>query len=195
MKQHSTMPPYRGHKNKWVAGLLSFLIPGTGYFYLGLMAKGIAVMMLMALDIAAIVYAAIELHNPLLIILLSLLLPIIYFYNLFDAIQSTDMVNARREMYIEGAGQQIPPFDGEVHGPAPHPPVRQPAPSGFPAPLNTAGVIVLAAIVIVILVGTGIGSSSWVWHATGTKAGAVVLIVAGIVLWIWDSRQKRGGNG
>jgi hypothetical protein len=194
MNQLSPIPPHTGYKSKWVAGLLSFLIPGTGYLYLGLMAKGIAIMLLLALDIAAIAFAAIELNHPLLIILLSLLLPIIYFYNLFDAIQSTDMVNAQRQAWRERVQQQAHAHVGDPHHsvpPGPYPPARQAA----PAQISTAGLIVLALAAVLILIASGTGSSSWLIRTDGARAGAILLIGAGIGIWFWESRRKSGGNG
>ncbi len=238
--------PPRKRKSKWIAGWLSFLIPGTGYFYLGLMVKGITIMLLMALNIVAITFAAIELNNPLLIILLSLLLPIIYFYNLFDAIQSTDAVNEKNNLAgwaypfygtpgspMPGApmpdaavpgefpGAQIPggprpdssvspagPEDpahadqpyvhaasGEQPGPQPLSPVSGYVPGGVPKQVNTTGLIVFAVVIVVILIASGLGSSSWLFHATGSTAGAIVLIGAGIGLWVWEMRRGRGRNG
>ncbi len=49
--------PRRPRKNKWISGILSFLIPGTGQLYLGLMQRGLGIMVLFMLDIFfAIVY-------------------------------------------------------------------------------------------------------------------------------------------
>lgn len=93
-------------KKKWIAGLLAFFIPGTGHLYLGQMAKGIAIMLMIAFDICAIVFAAMNHFPVLIVVLLSLFLPIIYFYSLFDAIQSTDIVNYRWRYF----GWQAPAF-------------------------------------------------------------------------------------
>lgn len=153
-------------KRKWIAGLLAFFVPGTGHFYLGQMVKGIGVMLLLAMNIVSIVFAVEQLNNVLAIVLLSLLLPIIYFYSLFDAIQSTDVVNERRyhsawqaytaptfgmpgpaaphapgipQGFAERAAEVPPP---ESMGPAPsippHPPEseRGPAPGSIPGPMQ-----------------------------------------------------------
>ena len=67
-------------KSKVIAGLLAFLVPGLGHFYLGLMQKGLMMMLMLILDICAIVYFAAEEQNvPLLIILFSLFIPVIFF--------------------------------------------------------------------------------------------------------------------
>lgn len=234
---YTAQPPRPGKKSKWIAGLLSFFIPGTGYFYLGLMVKGIMVMLLFALNIVAITFAAMEMNNPLIVILLSLLLPIIYFYNLFDAIQSTDIVNAKNShagwahpFYgMQGAplpnapvpsdAPQIPvsprpepaaspsgaegDFDAtRAHANAasgepqqPYPPEPNHGPGGMPASFNTTGLIVFAVVIAIFLVASNMGSSSWLFRASGSTAGAIVLIGAGIGLWLWEMRRDRGRNG
>lgn len=83
-------------KRKWIAGLLSLFIPGTGHFYLGLMQKGLMIMLLIIMDIFAIVHFSLNMASIPLITLLALFLPIIYFYSLFDALLFTDKVNASR---------------------------------------------------------------------------------------------------
>lgn len=105
-------------RSKWAAGLLAFFVPGIGHMYLGRMTKGISIMLLLAANITAIVdRATVEPVNVLSIVLLSLLFPIIYFYSLFDAIQSTDDVNEK--LAAKAGWQSYPPM--EPHGHA-HPP-------------------------------------------------------------------------
>jgi hypothetical protein len=203
----------RGHKSKWLAGLLAFLVPGTGHFYLGLMIRGVAIMLLIAVDICAIVYAAQQLNNVLFIVLLSLLLPIVYFYNLFDAIQSTDMVNDR----LVHPGWYAPPYGAPaVHIPAapnfaeqppeaveqgpdpfapPTPPHAGQVPGGRPLfpqeqrqSTNSMGLILLAAGAVVLLLASDFSWTRWIFQSSGSFAGAVILIVAGAAVWFWENR-------
>ncbi|MDB4867243.1 MAG: hypothetical protein JWR03_1576 [Cohnella sp.] len=167
-------------KSKWLTGLLAFLIPGTGHLYLGLMAKGIGIMLLVALDICAIVFAATQHFGPLVIVLLSLLMPIIYFYNLFDALQSTDAVNHR------------PVHPGWNHtGYGMH---REQAvgPDGTHRTLSLFGLVLLAAAAIVVLFLTKVGGTHWLFKSSGSMIGAIVLIGAGVVLWFWEMRGPQG---
>jgi hypothetical protein len=234
-----------GRKSKWIAGLLSFFIPGTGYFYLGLMVKGIAIMLLIGLDICAIVFAAQQMNvNVLFIVLLSLLLPIMYFYSLFDAIQCTDTVNERRynpawpapHYGITGGpvprpmgpppsaprgypSEPAPSADDpriashHAAGPA-HQPVDQPdiptghpegpahpshgvmdpsrGPGGAPLQISGTGMILLAAGAVVLLLAADIGWTHWLFQSSGSMVGAVVLIGAGIGLWVWEMRGRHG---
>ncbi|WP_276357781.1 TM2 domain-containing protein [Cohnella caldifontis] len=130
---YAEVPLSRPKKKKWIAGLLAFFIPGTGHFYLGQMTKGVSVMLLIAFDICAITFASQQMDNVLIIVLLSLLLPIIYFYSLFDAIQSTETVNDRLTAPgWPGPGPMYGMPDGA--GPIPRPGPMGPAPE-FRAPL------------------------------------------------------------
>lgn len=87
-------PKRRPRKRKFVAGLLAALIPGTGHLYFGLLRKGITFIFLILLDISALIYFSsigMQINVPLLI-LLALLIPAIYFYNVYDVLQSADRI-------------------------------------------------------------------------------------------------------
>lgn len=165
--------PYARRRSKWVAGILAFLIPGTGHMYLGLMIKGIVLMFLIAFNITAIVFVTIEQINVLSIVLLSLLVPIIYFYNLFDALQSTDSVNDR-----------LLAISQNTHlGYIEKPPLSENYYRGIPV-----GLLILAAAGVVILVFLDMNWSHWLFNSMGSMLGAIVLIGAGIALWFWEMR-------
>lgn len=93
----SSIPPrrkQRPRKRKFIAGLLAALIPGTGHLYFGLLRKGISFIFIILLDIAAMLYFSsigMQVNVPLLI-LLALLIPVIYFYNVYDVLQSVDRI-------------------------------------------------------------------------------------------------------
>lgn len=168
-------------KSKWLAGILAFLIPGIGHMYLGLMIKGIVLMLLLAVNITGIVFVAIEGGNVLSIVLLSLLIPIIYFYNLFDALQSTDNVNDRNAAVT--MNHQL--------GYA----VKPPAAEGFSRGTPPAGILFLAAVGVVILVLADINWTHWLFDSVGSMLGALVLIGTGVGLWFWEMRgQPRNGE-
>lgn len=109
--------PAPARKSKWIAGGTAFFVPGTGHFYLGQMTKGIVIMLLLAVDICAIIFAAEYLENILAITLFALMLPIIYFYSLFDAIQSVDAINERTNYALWQAQMQA-----QTYGMAPQSP-------------------------------------------------------------------------
>lgn len=84
----------RPRKRKFIAGLLAALIPGSGHIYFGLLRKGITFIFIILLDISALLYFSsigMQINVPLLI-LLALLLPVIYFYNMYDILQSADRI-------------------------------------------------------------------------------------------------------
>jgi hypothetical protein len=175
--------PERKPKKRWVAGLLAFLMPGTGHMYLGLMVKGIVMMLLLALDITAIVHVQSG-ENVLSVVLLSLLIPIIYFYNLFDALQSTDDVNERKQMRFWG---QRPP-GWEWRGGGGTAPTAEEQISRRLPPI---GILLLAGTGVLIILLSGTNWTHWLFNSFGSAFGAVVLIGAGVGLWFWESRSHQ----
>ncbi|NEZ41343.1 DUF6677 family protein [Paenibacillus alvei] len=159
---YGTMPP---KKSKFVSLFLSFIFPGAGHFYLGLMQRGLLIMMMLALDIVAIVYfTAIDAKvNVPLVVLLGLMLPVIYFFNLFDALQYTERVN-HQAMY---GGFE---------------PVRQ-------GPL--LGLLLLFCGVAMLLLTVDPVWLRWFFTYAGSYAGAALLIGGGIFLLIKESRKRR----
>lgn len=186
----------KGKKSKWVAGLLAFLVPGIGHMYLGLMVKGIVLMLLVALDITAIVFASMEVDNVLSIVLLSLLMPIIYFYNLFDAIQSTETVNERNDSMGTSGGFRDGWAGGGFVPPAPQMSSSTPqSPTEGRGGLPPIGVVLLAGAGVVFLLMSGTDWTHRLFNSAGSMFGAVVLIAAGVALWFWESRgHQRKGN-
>ena len=190
-------PPYNGYapygypnpsarkKSKWVSAILSLLVPGTGHMYLGLMTKAIAIMLLLALNICAVVYFAVEYDSGsegssvLTIVLVSLLIPILYFYNLFDALQQTEILNERYSAGWPGAAgwNGTPPSQG-----------GQQKPQQVPV----AGVVLLAAGGVALFSMADTNWTRWLLHSSGSMAGAVILLVIGGLVWLWE---RRGGSG
>ncbi|WP_255223048.1 hypothetical protein [Paenibacillus sp. 7541] len=110
----------RRRKRKLYALLLSAILPGLGHLYLGLYRKGITFIMLLLLDISALLYFSsigMQINVPLLI-LLGLLIPVGYFYNVYDALQAAEyMLSRRKREEVEfsqtpGKGSKNP-FHGE----------------------------------------------------------------------------------
>ncbi|MFC3749864.1 DUF4097 family beta strand repeat-containing protein [Paenibacillus sp. GCM10012306] len=87
-------PKRRRRKLKFIAGLLAAIIPGSGHIYFGLLRKGISFIFAILLDISALIYFSsigMQINVPLLI-LLGLLIPVLYFYNVYDVLQSADRI-------------------------------------------------------------------------------------------------------
>ncbi|MFD1137352.1 DUF4097 family beta strand repeat-containing protein [Paenibacillus urinalis] len=92
--------------HKFIAGLLSALFPGLGHIYLGLYIKGLTFIFLLLLDLTALLYFSsigIQINVPL-IILLSLVIPVIYFINIYDVLQLADWVLMKKRR-IQTAGE------------------------------------------------------------------------------------------
>lgn len=161
-------------KRKWIAGLLSFFIPGTGHFYLGLMQKGLMIMLLIIMDIFAIVHFSINMSSIPLITLLALFLPIIYFYSLFDALQSTERMNAYqfnaaepKEGSADWSGQS------QAAGSRPY-----------------IGWLLVGAGALFFVVSAKPAWISFVMDKMGTMIGGLVLIGIGIVLFLRNAKSK-----
>lgn len=163
-------------KSKWIAAILAFFMPGAGHFYLGQMNKGLLLIMLIILDIVGIVYfTVIQLNIPL-IVLLGLTLPVIYFYNIFDVILSTDKVNRIRMNTAEHADTLIE---------------QSPSSSSFSKDRGTvAGAILIVMGVIFFLASNKPAWMIKLWDGLGTYIGAVILIVAGVFLFIKEMKKK-----
>ncbi|MGA9288722.1 MAG: DUF6677 family protein [Anaerobacillus sp.] len=69
-------------KNKWVAGLLSFILPGVGHFYLGKMVQGLILIALIIISYMTFEY-----------LIGVLLLPIVGAYAIINSILLTKKVN------------------------------------------------------------------------------------------------------
>ncbi|WP_080834507.1 hypothetical protein [Cohnella massiliensis] len=183
--------PYR-KKRKWLAGLLAMFVPGIGHMYLGLMQKGVAIMMLLALNICGIVFVSMEFgDNVLSIVLLSLLIPIIYFYNLFDALQSAEMVNDRSAAGPAGYGW---PGENGWNG---LPPAAAEAKQAYQAPKATAGgtgLILLAAGGLVLLASIGFEWPRKLMTEGGSLMGGAILIGCGVYLWFRERRVRADGR-
>ncbi|MBO2945508.1 hypothetical protein JJQ72_16140 [Paenibacillus sp. F411] len=85
-------------RRKLPALLLAAIIPGLGHIYLGLYRKGLLFVLLLMLDISALLYFSsigMQINVPLLM-LLGLLVPAGYFYNVYDVLQTADYLTSRK---------------------------------------------------------------------------------------------------
>ncbi|WP_127533891.1 DUF4097 family beta strand repeat-containing protein [Paenibacillus kobensis] len=89
---------------RWAAVFASCLVPGAGHWILGRHAKGLLLMSAAALDVAAIIKLADTAggRHLLLIVYLGMALPALYFYGVFDTLQTTGSARAEEEPLAEG---------------------------------------------------------------------------------------------
>ncbi|WP_018754058.1 DUF4097 family beta strand repeat-containing protein [Paenibacillus sanguinis] len=87
----------RRRKRKAVACLLSALFPGLGHLYLRLFIRGLSMIYFVLIDVSAMIYfsSVRSVMNVPLLVLLGLLIPAVYFFSVYDVLQSTDAINAR----------------------------------------------------------------------------------------------------
>jgi hypothetical protein len=164
-------------KRKFVAGLLSFLVPGTGHFYLGQMQRGIMVMLAIILDIFAIVQLSISVNISIpLITLFSLLLPVIYFFSIFDALQLTDRINNQHHSLFAGPNQ----FFGVGSG--------DPLQSFTRG--NRAGWLLIGVGALFFLLSRKPAWLTEIVSTMGSYIGALILIVIGAYLFLRKNDNK-----
>lgn len=87
----------RRRKHKFIACLLTAIFPGLGHLYLKQLMKGIMIIYFILIDASALIYFSsvrMGINVPFLI-LLGLLIPVVYFYSVYDVLQSTDLFNAK----------------------------------------------------------------------------------------------------
>ncbi|MCI3923115.1 hypothetical protein MO973_23090 [Paenibacillus sp. TRM 82003] len=178
---HYGIPPRR--KRKWAAGLLSFLFPGLGHMYAGAMLRGLFFMLLLIGLIFGVVLVAMEGVVPL-IVLLSVMIPVVYFYALFDALQTTERWNDAR-------AYRFPP---PPYGPAPaHSPE-----AGVAGPASGrsigAGQVALLLVAFGVCIGFFLVQPDWLEDlrdGSGALVGAMILVGAGVVLLLSGAGKKR----
>ncbi|NOU91674.1 hypothetical protein GC093_00270 [Paenibacillus sp. LMG 31456] len=164
--------PY-AYKSKLMAGLLAFFIPGTGHLYLGMMQKGLQIMMLIVIDICLIIAFNSERNteNPVQTFF-GLMLPVIYFYNLFDTMHSTEKVNARNAFLYQGDS-----YNGHIH-------------NGFDEPVGQiftskkTGLLLIAGGIMIFLFSIKPQWFSELLHLMNSYLGAFVLIGIGIFMFL-----------
>lgn len=179
-KEHQpTFDPFRSspRKSKVVAGILSFLVPGTGQLYLGLMQRGMVIMLLLIINIFAIVYYATNAVTSIpLIVLFSLFVPVIYFYNIFDALQQTDRVNGQWN------GTYSDPLD-EADASINRSFKKLSKGSGI-------GYLLVMGGIVLFLVSSKPAWLNKIFDLLGSSIGAIILIVIGVVMLFREMAKK-----
>jgi hypothetical protein len=178
-QQQAPFDPFQGRpkKSKVVSGLLSFLIPGTGQLYLGLMQRGMSIMLVLILNIVAIVFFATNASSSIpLIVLFSLFVPVIYFYNIFDALQQTDRVNG------QWSGLYNDPLD-EAGSVLSRPFRKLSKGSGL-------GYLLVIGGIVLFLVSSKPAWLNRIFELLGSSIGAVILIVVGLIMFFKESTKK-----
>ncbi|WP_235847676.1 DUF4097 family beta strand repeat-containing protein [Paenibacillus tuaregi] len=163
----------RRRKRKFIAGLLAALFPGLGHLYLRLFRKGIFLIYLIVLDVSAILYfssAKLGVNVPWLI-LLGLLIPIVYFYSVYDVLQNTDTLNGRR-------------LSGEIDA----------SRAGVFSQVGY-GLLLIAGGVLVFLFHVKPPWLAWVIQYGAGYIAAAVLIACGIGMAVHEARRRLVRTG
>ncbi|ANA79440.1 hypothetical protein PVOR_29828 [Paenibacillus vortex V453] len=180
MKRHSGL---QRRRRKLYALLLAALIPGLGHLYLGVYRKGITFIMLLLLDISALLYFSsigMQINVPLLIVL-GLLIPIGYFYNVYDVLQAAEYMISRRR---RGEAAAVSSDEGR----GPNNPFR--GERGIPF-----GLMLVAIGILLILFHQKPPWLQVVIRDYGAEFSAVVLIILGIWAAVREVLRHRKGKG
>lgn len=164
-----TAPPRLPAKKKWLACLFSMMMPGTGQMYLGQMNRGLFIMFCLVLDIFAIVLSASKLGNPAIVTLFGLIVPIIYFYNVFETLQLADWVHYSRMFGDEKISDPVLRLTKMSH----------------------LGVILIIVGVFFFLASSKPSWLNFLFEILGSYLGGGILIGAGIVLLLWENRKNK----
>ncbi|MDF2938897.1 MAG: hypothetical protein K0Q90_4270 [Paenibacillaceae bacterium] len=179
---HPSVNPFLNlpDKRKFLAGLFSFFVPGTGHFYLGLMQKGLLVMLMFIFSISAMVFAtgansfSGNTYLPL-VVVLGCLIPVTYFFSLFDALQCTDQVNAYRRAVRAGHIPPAPPGTDAL---------------GKQVHTGVFGIGFMGIGVVLFLVSAKPAWLEDLFKIMGSYVGAVLLIGVGLLLFLNESKKK-----
>ncbi|GFN29747.1 DUF6677 family protein [Paenibacillus xylaniclasticus] len=152
---------------RWAAVLASCLVPGAGHWILGRYAKGLLLVSTAALDIAAMVKLADTAggRHLLLIVFLGMVLPVLYFYSVFNTLQTTG--TARGESVTDGI----------------------PDPVDEPFRWLHAVLTMMAGLLLLLLL--RMPDKLRPWLDTAGNYGAPVLMFA-VTAWIVVRRRKGG---
>lgn len=166
-------------KSKWAAGVLSFFFPGLGQLYAGAMQRGLFFMLLFAGNIFGVVLVSMEGIVPL-IVLLSVLIPVVYLYSLFDALQITERYNNASEARQHASGIRT----------AAAVPVPESARRGSLGSGQT-GLIVVGSVAVLFMAVEQPGWFEGVFNGSGALIGAGLMIFTGVLIFFAGSNRKR----
>lgn len=165
-------------KRKFMACMLSALLPGLGHLYLRMFWRGIAIIYFLLLDASALIYFSsvrMTINIPFLF-LLGILIPMMYFYSIYDVLQSTDVVNARVRSETtqreEAAGAKEHVWKGIL-----------------------SGLLLMAGGGLIFLLSQKPPWLAAVIQANAGYAAAVLLILSGAALIVREGRRRRFRTG
>lgn len=188
--------------DKWISAILSIILPGVGHLYLGFVGRGLIIIGAFVIDISLLTLATamIFIVFPLgiaLVTLLGLVLPVIYFFSIFDALQMAE----RKHTYTLGTTMthvQTPdwqdPVEQELDWPEEIRDIDQtPHTKPQEAGLRSLG-IVLVVVGVLLMISFLLPGPLLMWLLNHRQAlFATVLLVCGVWL-IWRQWDRKKGD-
>ncbi|WP_229717192.1 DUF4097 family beta strand repeat-containing protein [Paenibacillus aceti] len=171
----------RRRKRKFIACLLSALFPGFGHLYLRKFVKGSLFIDFFLIDVALLVYFSsvrMGINLPLLLVL-GLLVPVVYFYSIYDVLQTTDFVNANLKRNESGAGAE---------------------PAGAADDMGSevgalSGIILISGGMVAFILRMKPVWLEGLFQQYGSYAVSVVLLVTGLIWMIREGRRRSIRTG
>ena len=182
----------RKRSDKWISGILAFLIPGLGHFYLGQFVRGLVIMAALIVDMTLIIFVTLSMHLWLpisipLVVLLSLLLPVIYFFNIFDALQTAERKYRRgREVDLSPGGNEENWSEVlDDHSPTTEMPVR-----GLRR--LTGKILIGLGIFLLVMMVLPSGVQFWLLSHFEILFAILLLLLGGWLIWKqWDGGKEE----
>lgn len=181
-------------KSRWLTGLFAAVMPGGGHLYLGWYGRGLMILLLVLLDLAALVRFsdATSGSRALLLLYLGYALPALYFFSVFDALE----ISSRNKL-APGTDSRIGPLTPKhsimlVLGGLLLFFLIRPTEAVQPR-LDWIGDMASGVVLLALAVWMGFRTKPELFRLGRFSAGAVIA-VSGFIL-LWDQVKERNDIG
>lgn len=173
--------------DKWVSALLSIIFPGVGHLYLGYLGRGLTIIGAFIIDIALVTFASLSFIffafpvGIALATLFGLIIPVIYFFGIFDALQMAERKHARSGIFPLPEDAPGMGWEESVEPEPEWPEEMRKAPKNG----SRAAGIALIVIGIVLLIGFLLPGPllMWLFDNFQTLFAFLLLVCGGWLIW------------
>lgn len=189
------MDQSRKTKDKWISAILSIVLPGVGHMYLGYMGRGLVIIGAFIADIVLIIFASLSIFfiafpiGVALATLLSLVIPVIYFFSIFDALQLAERKYSHggiRPQSLATEGTDFAEVGAEWPDDLRRSGMKNKAGSG-----SRVGGMVLIVVGVVLLIGFLLPNPLVGWMFDHLQTVFTVLLLACGAWLLWKQRDSR----
>lgn len=183
--------------DKWVSAILSMVLPGVGHMYLGYMGRGLAIVGAFIVDIVLIIFASLSIFIAFpigiaLVTLFGLVIPVIYFFSIFDALQLSERKHSHggtRPQSFTTDGADFAEEDWGWPDDLRHAEMKDHAGNG-----SRVGGIALIAVGVVLLIGFLLPNPLFRWVFDHLQTVFAILLLACGAWLLWKQRDRRKGD-